>query len=91
LGYKIEKNEMGRACRAYVERRGIYRVLVGKSEGQRPVGRTRCRGEDSIKMDLQEGGCGAMEWMKLAQDRDGWWAPVNAVMNLPVPYNAGNF
>jgi hypothetical protein len=53
------------------ERRGIYRVLVGKSEGKRPLGRPRHRWEDNIsKMDLQEVGCGSMDWIKLAQDRD---------------------
>jgi len=51
------------------ERRGIYRILVGKREGKRPLGRTRCGWEDSIKMDLQEVGCGGMDWIMLAQDR----------------------
>ena len=67
------------------ERRGIYRVLVGKPEGKTPLGRTRHRWEDNIKMDLQEVGCGGMDWIKLAQDRDRWRALVNAVMNLQVP------
>ena len=52
------------------ERRGVYRVLVGKPEGKRPLGRPRCRWEDDIKMDLQEVGCGGMDWIELAQDRD---------------------
>ena len=52
------------------ERRGVYRVLVGKHEGKRPLGRPRRRWEDNIKMDLQEVGCGGMDWMELAQDRD---------------------
>jgi len=52
------------------ERRGLYRVLVGKPEGNRPLGRPRNRWEDNIKMDLQEIGCGGMDWIELAQDRD---------------------
>ena len=65
--------------------------LVGQPEGKRPLGRTRCRWEDNIKMDFQEVGCGGMDWIELAQGRDRWRALVNAVMNLRVPYNAGNF
>jgi hypothetical protein len=60
-------------------------LLVGKPEGKRRLGRPRCRWEDNIKMDLQEVGCGGMDWIELAQDRDRWRALVNAVMNLPVP------
>ena len=67
------------------ESRGVYRVLVGKPEGKRPFGRPRRRWEDNIKMDLQEVGCGGMEWIEVAQDRDRWWALVSAVMNLRVP------
>ena len=67
------------------ERRGVHRVLVGKPEGKRPLGRPRCRWEDNIRMDLQEVGCGGMDWIELAQDRDRWWAVVNVVMNLRVP------
>jgi hypothetical protein len=63
----------------------VYRVLVGKPEGKRPLGRPRQRWEDNIKMDLQEVGCGAMDWIEPAQDRDRWRALVNAVMNLLVP------
>ena len=73
---------MGRACSAYGEDRGVQRVLVGKPEGKRPLGRPRCRWEDNIKMDLQEVGGGGMDWIDLAQDRDRWRALVNAVMNL---------
>jgi len=82
---KIEKNEMGGACSAYGERRGVYSVLVGKPEGKRPLWRPRRRWEDNIKMDLQEVGYGGMDWIDLAQDRDRWRALVNAVMNLRVP------
>ena len=67
------------------EGRGVYRVLVGKPEGKRPLGRPRLRWEDNIRMDLREVGCGCVEWMELAQDRDRWHALVSAVMNLQVP------
>ena len=66
------------------ERRGVYRVLVGKPEGRRPLGRPRRRWEDNIKIDLQEVGCGGMDWIHLAHDRDRWRAVVNAVMNLRI-------
>jgi hypothetical protein len=75
---KIEKNEMGGACSSNGDRRGMYRVLVRKSEGKRPLGRPRLRWEDNNKIDLQEVGCGGMDWIELAQDRDRWWALVNA-------------
>ena len=64
------------------ERRGTYRFLVGKPEGKRPLGRPSYRWDDNIKMDLQEVGCGGMNWIDLAQDRDRWQALINAVMNL---------
>jgi len=67
------------------ERRGVHRVLVGKPEGKRPLGRPRHRWEDNIKMDLQEVGCRGMDWIELAQDRNRWRALVTAVMNLRVP------
>jgi len=68
-----------------VERRGVYKVLVGKSEGKRPLGIPRHRWEDNIEMDLQEVGCGDMEWIELAQDRDRERSLVNTAMNLWIP------
>jgi hypothetical protein len=65
------------------EKRGAYRILVGRPEARRPLGRPRSRWED--KMDLQEVGWGSMDWIELAQDSDRWRAVVNAVMNLRVP------
>ena len=65
----------------------MYRVLVGKAEGKRPMGRPRCRWDDYIKMDLQEMGCGGMDWIELVEDRDRWQALANVVMNLRVPQN----
>ena len=67
------------------EGRGVYRVLVGKPEGKRPLGRPRRRWEDNIRMDLQEVGLGYEGWIGLAQDRDRWRALVCAVRNLRVP------
>jgi hypothetical protein len=67
------------------ERRGVYRALVGKPEGRRPLERPRHRWEDNIKMDLREVGWGSADWIYLAQDRDGWQAVVYTVMNLRVP------
>jgi hypothetical protein len=67
------------------EGRSVYRVLVGKPEGRRPKGRTRRRWEDNIRLDLREVGCGCVDWMELAQDKDRWHALLSAVMNLRVP------
>ena len=67
------------------EERGMYRVLVGKPEGKRPLGRTKSRWVDNTRMDLQEVGCWYMDWIGLAQDRDRWRKLVSAVMNLRVP------
>ena len=63
----------------------MYRALVGKPEGKRPLGSLRHRCENNIKMDIQEVGCGGMDWIQVVQVRDRWWALVNAVMNLRVP------
>jgi len=67
-----------------IEERGVYRVLVGKPEGRRPLGRRRRRSVDNIRMDLHEVGCGYMDWIGLAQGRDRWRTLVSAVMNLRV-------
>jgi len=75
--------EAGHAARMG-ERRGVYRVLVGETEGKRPLGIPRRRWEGNIKMALQEVGCEGMDWIMLAQDREGWRALVNAVLNLRV-------
>jgi len=72
---------MGGTCSTYGKRRGIYRVVVGKSEGKRPLGRPRFRSEDNIKLDLQVVGWG-MDGIDLAQDRDRWHVLLEPVMNL---------
>ena len=66
------------------EERGVHRVLVGKPEGKRPLGRPRRRWEDNIKLDLQEVGGSGGDWVELVQDRDRWQALVNTVMNFRV-------
>jgi len=73
------------ACGAYGAERVVYRVLVGKPGGKRPLGRSRRRWVDNIRMDLQEVGFGYMDWIGLVQDRDRWQTLVSAVMNLRVP------
>ena len=67
------------------EEREVYRVLVGKPEGKRPLGIPRRRWVDNIKLDLREVGCGYMDWIELAQDRDKWRRHVSTVMNLRIP------
>ena len=76
---------MGWACGVYGLGEGVYRVLLVKSEGRRPQGRPRRRWVDNIRKDLQEVGCGYMDWIGLLQDRDRWRTLVSAVMNLRVP------
>jgi len=82
---KSRRNRWAGHVARMVERRGVYRVLVGKPLGKRLLGRPKRRWEDNIKMDFQEVGCGGMDWIELAQDRDRWGVLVNAVMNLRVP------
>ena len=67
------------------ERRSVYSDLAGKSVGKRPLRKTRHRWEDDVTMDLQEVGCGGMDWNELAPDRDSWWVLMNAAMNLGLP------
>jgi hypothetical protein len=71
------------------EKRNVYRLLVGKPEGKRPIGRPRRRWVDNLRMDLGVVGWGDVDWTDLAQDRDRWRALVNSVLNLRVPLNAG--
>ena len=82
--FRVTKsNEMGGACSAYGGEKRYIQGFGGETcEGKRPVGKPRCRWEDNIKMDLQEVGCGGMDWIQLVQERDRWRALVNAVMNL---------
>jgi len=76
---------MGRAFDAYGLERAVYRILVGKPERKRPLGRPRRGWVDDIRMDLQEVGCGYMDWIRLAHVRDRWRTLVSAVINLQVP------
>jgi hypothetical protein len=82
---------MCRACSTNGEKRNAYKILVGKPEGKRPLGRPSRRWEDNIKIDLTEIGWGGMDWIDLAQDRDQWTGLVNTVMNIRVPSNVGKF
>ena len=84
MGKQIEMRWAGHVARMGY-RMGVYRVSVGKPEGKRPLGRPRRRWEENIKMDLQELGCKDMDWTDLAQDRDKWWALVNAIVYSRVP------
>jgi hypothetical protein len=76
---------VGWTCGTHGDERGVYRVLVGRLEGKRPLGRSRRRWEDNIKMDLGEIGIDGANWILLAQDRVQWRAFMNTVMNLRVP------
>jgi hypothetical protein len=76
---------MGGPCSTNGEKRNAYRLLVGKSKGKRPLGTSRRRWVDNIKLDLGEVGWGDVDWIGLAQDRDRWRAVVNSVLNLRVP------
>jgi hypothetical protein len=76
---------VGWTCGTHEEGRGVHRVLVGRPEGKRPLGRPRCRWDDNIKMDLREIGINGVNWIQLAQARVQWWAFVNMVMKLRVP------
>jgi hypothetical protein len=73
------------------DKRGAYRVLVGRPDGKSPLGRPKHRWDDNIKISIQEVGWGGVDWIDMAQDRDSWQAVVNVVMNIRVPQNAGNF
>jgi hypothetical protein len=77
----IKENEIGRECSTNGAKRNAYRILVGKAQGKRPLGRPRCRSVDNIKMVLREIGWVGMDWIDLAQDRDQWRALVNTEMN----------
>jgi hypothetical protein len=81
----VKEDEMGRACSTNREKRNAYRILVGKAEGKRPIGRPRHRWVNIIKMELREIGWGGMDWIDLAQDRDQWRTLVNTIMNLRAP------
>jgi hypothetical protein len=82
---RVKEGEMGKACSTHGDNRNAYRVLVGRPEGKRPLGRPRCRWDDHVKMNLREVGWSGMDSIRLAQDRDQWWALVITVVNLWVP------
>jgi hypothetical protein len=79
---------MGGACSTNGEKRNAYRLLAGKPEGKRPLGRLRRRWVDNIRMDLGEVGWGGVDWIGLSQDRDRWRGLMNSVLNLRAPLNA---
>jgi hypothetical protein len=80
----VKEDEMGEACSMHGEKRNAYRILAGKPEGNRPLGRHGRRYEDNIKMELRDTGSGFVDWIDLAQDRGQWRALVNTLMNLRV-------
>ena len=88
-GDKIEKSEMGGACNTCEGEERRMKGFGGETWGKETT--SRCRWEDNIKMNLQEVGYGGMDWIELTQDRDRWWALVNAVINFRVPWNSGIF
>jgi hypothetical protein len=83
VSYQVQ--EMGGVCSTNGQKWKAYVLLVGKPEGNKPLGRSRCRWMDNIRMDLVEVGWGDVDWIGLAQDRDRWRALVNAVINLRAP------
>ena len=82
---QIKKTEVGRTCNTYGEMRGVYRTLLGKPEGRKPLGRPRPRWEDNIKKYLMRSWMGGMYWIDVAQDMDRWRDLVNTVMDFRVP------
>jgi hypothetical protein len=84
LGDQIEKNEIGAACSTYGGEESCIEVFMGKPVVKRTLGRPWRRWEDNMKMDLQEVGCGGMDWIELSQDRDRWRVLVNALKNIRV-------
>jgi hypothetical protein len=87
----ISNRELDWACRARGEMRNVHRILIGRPEGKRPLGRSRRGMEDNIKMDTVKTGCEVVDWIHLAQDRVQWRAIVNRLMNLRITKKGGNF
>jgi hypothetical protein len=84
-GDQIEKNEISETCSTYGRDERSIQAFGAETDRKRPLGRPRYKREDNIKMDIQGVGCRGMDWIDLAQDKEGWRALVNAVMNLRVP------
>jgi hypothetical protein len=85
MGNQVADDEIGGPCSTNGEKRNVYRLLVGKPEGKRPLGRPRCRWVNNIRMDLGEVGWSDVDWNGLAKERNRWRAVVNSVLNLQVP------